>query len=118
MRTETHDINLTKAREYLAANLPFERGADGTNRPISLKTVNNYALTMLKGNWRHTHQGIAFNLDGHLSDGQHRLLALVQAAEEGATEGETVHPPNPKIKIKFQVTWGLDNDIFKYLMLG
>ncbi len=118
MKTETHEIDIIKAKEFLTANLPFERGVDGTNRPINLRTVNNYALEMLKGNWRHTHQGIAFTLNHHLSDGQHRLLAIVQAAEEGATEGETVYPAKPKIKIKFQVTWGLENDIFKYLDVG
>lgn len=118
MKTETHDIDVNKAKEFLAANLPYERGVDGTNRPVSIRRVNNYALEMLKGNWRLTHQGIGFNVGGNLSDGQHRLLALVQAAEEGAVEGETVYTPKPKIKVKFQVTWGLDKDIFKFLDMG
>jgi len=118
VKTETTVIDVNKAKEFLAANLPYERGVDGTNRPVSIRIVNNYALEMLKGNWRLTHQGIGFNKKAHLADGQHRLLALVQAAEEGATEGDTVYPPQPKIKIQFQVTWGLDEDIFKYLDMG
>lgn len=118
MQTQTMDITATKAREFLESNLYFERGKTGTNRPVSIRTVNRYAIAMLKGDWRLTHQGVGFDTKKHLKDGQHRLLAIVQAAEEGATEGETVYPPNPKIKIKMQVTWGLPEDIFDILDTG
>lgn len=118
MQTQTVKVTAAKAHEYLAANLPFERGKDDTNRPVSLRRVNEYALEMLKGNWKHTHQGIGFDKKGHLKDGQHRLLALVQAAEEGAVEGDTKYDPNPKIWINFQVTFGLDTDVFDRLDVG
>lgn len=118
MKTETHDINLAKAEEWLLANLPYERGETGTNRPISQKRVNDYALEMLAGRWRLTHQGIAFNVKGNLVDGQHRLMALVQAAREGAMDGDTLVSANLKLKVKFQVTWGLEEDIFPYLDNG
>lgn len=47
------------------------------NRPIRTKTVAAYARDMAAGNWVTTHQGIAFNDEGELMDGQHRLLAVV-----------------------------------------
>jgi hypothetical protein len=112
------EITAAKAREFLESNLSFERGHTGTNRPVSIRTVNRYALSMLKGEWRLTHQGIGFDLKKNLKDGQHRLLAIVQAAEEGATEGETKYDPMPKIKVKMQVTWGLSEDVFDILDTG
>jgi hypothetical protein len=118
VKTEVQEITATKAKAYLQNNLQFERGVEGTNRPISLRKVNEYAIEMLKGEWRLTHQGIAFAVNGELKDGQHRLLALVQAAEEGATEGDKVYPPNPRIKIKFQVTYGLEENVFDKLDIG
>lgn len=118
MQTQTIEITAAKAREFLESNLPFERGKTGTNRPVSIATVNRYALAMLRGDWRLTHQGIGFDTKKNLKDGQHRLLAIVQAAEEGATEGETVLEAQPKIKIKMQVTYGLPDDIFDILDVG
>lgn len=118
MQTQTIDVTAAKAREFLSSNFQFEKGKSGTNRPVSIRTVNRYAISMLTGKWRLTHQGIAFDTKHQLKDGQHRLLALVQAAEEGATDGEHVYEPNPKIKIKFQVTYGLPEDVFDILDIG
>jgi hypothetical protein len=118
MKTEVHDIDLIKARQFLEKNAPFEKGVDGTNRPLSQRTVNRYAIQMLRGLWKLTHQGIGFAKNGSLKDGQHRLLAIVQAAEEGAIDGEEILPPNPKIKIQMQVTFGLDDNAFEVLDTG
>lgn len=118
MKTETTRVTAAKAREWLDANLPFERGATGTNRPVNLRRVNEYARAMLKGEWLHTHQGIGFDKKGHLKDGQHRLLAIVQAAEEGAWEGEFKIEPNPRIAINMQVTWGMEENTFDRLDVG
>jgi len=49
------------------------------NRPLSVATVTRYARDMQSGRWRLTSQGIAFNSDGALLDGQHRLQAIVNA---------------------------------------
>jgi hypothetical protein len=38
-----------------------------------------YARDMEAGRWQLTHQGIAFNNSGELIDGQHRLLAIIEA---------------------------------------
>ena len=49
------------------------------NRKIKTKTVESYARDIMRGNFVTTHQGIAFNNEGELIDGQHRLLAIVAA---------------------------------------
>lgn len=118
VQSQIETITLLKAKAYLDKNVVYERGAEDTNRPVSLRVVNNYAKSMLRGEWRLTHQGIAFDLKDHLKDGQHRLMALVQAAEDGALDGDEVLPADPKISIKMLVTRGLEKDIFAYLDQG
>lgn len=49
------------------------------NRNLSDRLVSKYAQDMKNGDWRITHQGIAFYEDGSLADGQHRLLGIVRA---------------------------------------
>lgn len=49
------------------------------NRPLAEKAVQSMVNDMISGNWRLTHQAIAFNGDGKLIDGQHRLTAVVQS---------------------------------------
>jgi hypothetical protein len=51
----------------------------GKNRKLSLRTAGRYAKAMSDGRWMVTHQGIAFDSDGFLIDGQHRLRAVVLA---------------------------------------
>lgn len=64
-------ITPQKAREYLGRNT--------NNRPIRRAVVEAYARDMAAGNWRVTHQGIAFSESGELVDGQHRLMAVIRA---------------------------------------
>ena len=49
------------------------------NRNMISARISSYAEAMKRGEWRKTHQGIAFGADGSLYDGQHRLMAIVQA---------------------------------------
>lgn len=53
--------------------------AMGRNRPPKAKRIEKYADDMKHDRWRLTHQGIAFNCDGSLKDGQHRLCAILKA---------------------------------------
>jgi len=57
------------------------------NRTIYEHTVEKYALDMKRGRWAPTHQGICFDDQGNLTDGQHRLHAIVRS---GKTIGLTV----------------------------
>lgn len=49
----------------------------GRNRGVSDTIVEKLSTDMRSGNWRLTHQGICFDADGTLIDGQHRLWAIV-----------------------------------------
>ena len=60
------------ASQWLAKNV-------GNNRKMRPWTVEVYADTMRRGEWQLTHQGVAFDSDGNLIDGQHRLSAIVEA---------------------------------------
>src|SRR3954447_16063377 len=53
--------------------------ANTTNRPLSRTVVRAFAEAMSRGDWMVTHQGIAFDINGVLVDGQHRLAAIVEA---------------------------------------
>ncbi len=53
--------------------------ANTTNRAVSQKHVQRLACDMTKGQWQLTHVGIAFDSNGILLDGQHRLWAVCMA---------------------------------------
>lgn len=118
MKTQTVTIDAKKAQTYLENNKWFERGKSDTNRQISPYRVNRYAWMMLKGLWQLIHQGIGFDTNGHLEDGQHRLLAIIQATEKGAWNGKEHMPPDPKLAIQFNVTWGISPEAFKVIDSG
>lgn len=65
------------------------------NRSVSEGTVQSYANDMKNGRWTMTHQGLAFDVNGNLLDGQHRLWALVFAG----------------VSIKFMVTRGMPVEV-------
>jgi hypothetical protein len=69
--TRTVLITPEMAREWLTR--------DVVNRPLIPRNVEAIAFDMRSGRWVLTHQSIAFNRDGLLVDGQHRLHAVVAA---------------------------------------
>lgn len=74
MAMETKVVNITPdmAKEWLEKNMAH-------NRPVLASTVHAYARQMRAGKWNLTHQGIAFDENGELIDGQHRLRAIIEA---------------------------------------
>ncbi|MFJ4657949.1 hypothetical protein ACIP5Y_42340 [Nocardia sp. NPDC088792] len=69
--TETINVTPQLASEWLDRNT--------CNRPMSKMMVTQLAEAMKRGEWLHTHQGIAFDTNGVLVDGQHRLAAVVKS---------------------------------------
>jgi len=67
------------------------------NRPMKLHWVKTLASAINRNEWQLTHQGIAFDKNQMLIDGQHRLMAIVMS-------GKTV----PMI-----VTTGLEREVFE-----
>lgn len=91
LETVTPDI----AAAYLEKNLE-------DNRRVRQSWVRQLSEAITRGEWRVTHQGIAFNTDGDLIDGQHRLMAVCQAGKA----------------VKMQVTRGLDPKVYRFLDCG
>jgi hypothetical protein len=52
------------------------------NRRLSQTVINRFTSDMANGRWFYTHQGIAFDIKGHLFDGQHRMHGIINS---GAT---------------------------------
>lgn len=59
------------AKKYLEKNI--------VNRPLRNHTLDSLVRDIKNGNFRMTHQGIAFDRYGNLIDGQHRLTACALA---------------------------------------
>ncbi|MER5832610.1 hypothetical protein ABT116_17585 [Streptomyces sp. NPDC002130] len=71
MHMQVVDVSPQLAAEWLTRNT--------NNRPLSKGTVQHLAGQIQRGEWQLTHQGIAFDEDEVLIDGQHRLAAIVKA---------------------------------------
>lgn len=88
MNYVTENITPAKAQQYLQTS-------DG-NRPISKPTVHSYADTMRKGNWLLNGMCIIFDSEGHLIDGHHRLLGVIEAG----------------VPVRFDVCRGVNSESF------
>lgn len=64
------------------------------NRSVNRPKVRRFAAEIAAGRWRLTHQGVAFGADEMLYDGQHRLLAIVEAGTAVEMEVTRGLPPS------------------------
>ena len=71
LSTSVETITPEIAKVYLSMN--------GANRPLKPRTVDFYADQMERGLWRENGESICFTSDGKLSDGQHRLSAVIKS---------------------------------------
>lgn len=72
LTTETKTVTPTMAKRFLEKNHP-------KNRPIQWGRVEAFVADMQRGAWKLTHQGICFDAEDYLIDGQHRLQAIVKS---------------------------------------
>jgi hypothetical protein len=70
-------VNQDMARAMLERNHPTEK-APWPNRKVYAKDVAIWVSILRTGRWRYTHQGISFDWDGRLQDGQNRLTAIAE----------------------------------------
>jgi hypothetical protein len=96
METRLTLVTPAMAREWL------ERNKD--NRPLRPGVVDGFLAAYRRGEWKITHQGIAFAKSGRLLDGQHRLTFISELPEK------TVVPMN--------VSNDLDEDAFDSIDQG
>jgi hypothetical protein len=85
MKTELVEVTPHLARQWLAMN--------DMNRPIRRSHVETLRASFERGEYVQTHQGVAFGIDGHLIDGQHRLTAISLLPDD--------------MRFPMLVTWGL-----------
>ena len=71
LSTTLETVTPEKAREYLEHNVH--------NRSVRTREVAALAREIKRGEYVLTHQGIAFDVDGNLVDGQQRLLSVIMA---------------------------------------
>jgi hypothetical protein len=93
--TTVETITPTIAKQYLLKNHP-------NNRPVRSNRIYQWVDDIKKGRWILTHQGIAFDREGFLVDGQHRLTAIVSA----------------DMAVPMMVTRNVDSEVFKYVDQG
>jgi hypothetical protein len=96
-------VNAEMAKALLELNDHYGSGKDKTNRPLRRKKIEEYARLMLAGKWKVTDGGIALSGEEGkeiLLNGQHRLLALLLAAET-----------KPDIEVVLAISKGLDPDV-------
>jgi hypothetical protein len=74
METRLTLVTPSMAREWL------ERNTD--NRPLRPGVVDGFMSAWKRGEWKVTHQGIAFAKSGRLLDGQHRLTFISELPSE------------------------------------
>lgn len=93
------DVNPSVALEWLAHN--------HDNRTVSTDRVRQYADQMRRGQWRLTGDAVRFDTTDRLVDGQHRLLAVLEAAA-----GDTA------FSVQMAVIFGLAPETFQVIDTG
>lgn len=73
MKIKTITLTPARARELLSGD------KNNHNRVVRAARVDYYASEIASGRWRLTHHGIGIADDGTVVDGQHRMLACIQA---------------------------------------
>lgn len=77
--SETMETRLTLVTPQMAREW-LERNTD--NRPLRPGVVDGFLQAYRRGEWKITHQGIAFAKSGRLLDGQHRLTFISELPDK------------------------------------
>lgn len=88
MRFEVVQVSAEQAREWL-----YVASGDVNQRSLSRRRVDRFTHAILGGQWRLTHQAIALAPSGAVLDGQHRLSAVIEAADAMASAGKDLRVP-------------------------
>ena len=75
-----------------------------SNRPVRRSAVANFHNLYKRGEWKLTHQGIAFDVNGILVDGQHRLIFISELPDG--------------VQIPISVTTNVSGDTFGVIDVG
>lgn len=118
---ESNVVRITPdmAREMLTHNMK-------NNRRLNHNTVKRYARIMKAGGWNLTHQGIAFDDNGELIDGQHRLEAIAasntpvsmlvtRGVEHAEGEAFTIDTGTKRSTQNILQISGIYDDVYKHM---
>lgn len=94
MQSKIETVTPSIAKNWLTRNTG--------NRAVRPSHVNSLAAAIKAGDFQLTHQGIAFDEDGVLLDGQHRLHAVIEADKPA----------------QFLIIRGAQRETFAYLDIG
>lgn len=83
MKTQLTLVTPKMAREWLKQN--------HSNRPMRPNVVDGFHKAYERGEWKVTHQGIAFSDTGRLLDGQHRLTFISELPEGKSVPMNVTH---------------------------
>jgi hypothetical protein len=86
--------------------------ADCGRKP-SMKVISDYSRDMKADEWHLTHQGVAYDSDKILRDGQQRYWAVIKAATELAEEGKIGSPD--EFSVRMMVTYDMPKSSFPFL---
>jgi hypothetical protein len=95
MQFEVSMVSPEMAAKFLSDNASFQR-------KVRVGVVRDLANSITRGEWQLTHQAVAFDINGKLIDGQHRLNAVVRAG----------------IAVPMLVVRGVDATCFKVIDVG
>jgi len=91
------------AEKWLGRNLAHkDNRRSKSNRPIREGRVDRYAGMMESGQWILTPDAVAFDTEGRLTNGQHRLHSIVDSGQP----------------VRLLVAWNVPTDSFKYTDAG
>lgn len=105
-RHDTATIDITGITGRIVGISPETAAAwlqrNTSNRPLRKSLIKRYSRDMAHGSWHMTGESIKFDRDGNLIDGQHRLLAIIDAG----------------ITVECFVMYGIDPSAFRVMDSG
>lgn len=91
-KSDWMNVTPSLAREWLKFNTE--------NRPFRRNVADGYKAAFQRGEYLATHQGVAFDVNGRLLDGQHRLTAISEMPDDFVVEMlVTTGLPTPAFKV-------------------
>lgn len=87
-------------------------------RNLTRTRVEKYMRDMLAGNWFKIPQGLVFDLQGILRDGQHRLAAMIAAAQELEKHGKVADAFDYSLEMWVTRDWDGSPEAFRVMDTG
>lgn len=105
-------VTVRMAKQFLDSRRNGDtQGAN--HRNISRRHVDELADAMLYNRWQYNGESLKFDIDGHLIDGQHRLVACIKAGKSFVSDVVFGLDPNSYLTIDVKAKGRSGGDILK-----